>query len=236
MDFSGRIVLTRTADQNQLWQRKLEAAGACVLSLPVIRFITLKPESTPDFKSFDWILFTSPQGVRAFFDAGFQPGQSQMGVLGSGTAETLQQRGFNDHLGVRQKDGARFAQAFLEIVEGPASILLPGPEKRLEEPVTSLKAAGHRVHELCLYRTEAIPQAELSTEKPGPEDMIFFASPSTVVAYHSAYGLTGPCVAIGKTTAQTAREYGYDTQVADNPNLTAMAVAIGIDLDPEMKT
>jgi uroporphyrinogen-III synthase len=236
MAFSGRIVLTRTAEQNLLWQKALENSGLSVLSLPMIRFRALSIKTLPDPSQYDWILFTSPQGVKAFFAAGLKQESARMGVLGSGTADALTELDGEDQLGVRRRDGAEFAQAFLEKVEGTVSILLPGPERRLEEPAASLRAAGHTVDELPLYRTEAVPADQLPADKPTADDMIFFASPSTARAYHAAYGVTGPCVAIGKTTAAAARDLGYETIVADNPNLEAMALAVGITLEPEMKS
>ena len=41
--------------------------------LPLIRYEALTMGGKPDLGSYDWILFTSPQGVRSFGQAGLEP-------------------------------------------------------------------------------------------------------------------------------------------------------------------
>ncbi len=227
MGAARRIVLTRTAEQCRPWRAALEAAGHEVLELPLLRFVGLPvPDPAP---AADVILFTSPQGVRSFFDAGLRPGRARTGVLGDGTAAALAACGGADDLGLRAADGAELARRFLASYPEPCRVLLPGPAKRLTEPRASLEAAGFTVAELPLYRTEAVPPAELPDAPLRADDLIFFASPSAVRACAAAWGATAPCVAIGGTTAAAAREAGFDTLVADEPTLEAMVLAAGLD-------
>lgn len=230
---AGRIILTRSREQNRPWQDALERAGAVVVSIPAIRFTTLDPPADLDTADYDWILFTSPQGVRAFFEAGLAPADAKLGVLGAGTAEALLRQGYRDHLDVRLRDGSELARAFIDHVDAPASVLLPGAETRMPDPAATLIQAGHRVREVPLYRTEATPAREMGDVAPGPDDTVFFASPSAVRAFHDAFGVTGRCVAIGETTAITTRRFGYPTLVADQPNLESMAATLGLTLDTE---
>lgn len=227
MTAARRIVLTRTAAQCRPWRAALESAGHTVLELPLLRFAPLPvPDPAP---AADVILFTSPQGVRAFFDAGLRPGAARVGVLGDGTAAVLAACGADDDLGLRAPDGAELARAFVATYPGPGSVLLPGPDRRLAEPRASLEAAGWTVTELPLYRTETVPPAELPDAPLRADDLIFFASPSAVRACAAAWGTPAPCVAIGGTTAAAAREAGFDTLVADEPTLEAMVRAAGLD-------
>lgn len=230
MSAPRRIVLTRTVEQCRPWAAALRTAGHDVLELPLLRFTALEvPAQTP---AADFILFTSPQGVRAFFDAGLQPGAARTGVLGDGTAAALTACGGRDDLELRAPDGAQLARAFAARFAAPAVILLPGPERRLPEPRAALEAAGFTVVDLPLYRTDAVPPAELPEDPWRPGDLIFFASPSAVRACAAAWGAAAACVAIGGTTAEAARDAGFAAIVAGAPTLEAMVLAAGLDPIP----
>ena len=233
-----RIILTRQRERNQAWAARLEAAGHVVAKLSLIRYRSLPVPDDCDPVIYDWILFTSPQGVKAFSAAGLSTGSARIGALGAGTAAALTVAGLRDNLGVRTLDGAEFAQAFLAQVSlakipGPGRILLPGPTDRLEEPRASLSSAGFEVTELPLYETCPIPADELPASPCSDGDIIFFCSPSTVRAFTEAWTERPRCVAIGDTTARTARSAGFETTVAVTPDLEAMVLAAGLDPLPK---
>lgn len=231
-----RIILTRQRDRNKAWAARLEGAGHVVVVVPLIRYESLPVDNELDASSFDWILFTSPQGVKAFMDAGLSPGGARMAALGAGTAAALSAAGLRDDLGARTLDGAEFAQAFLARVSGGGRVLLPGPDRRLAEPRSSLSAAGFEVTELSLYETCSVPVKELPTVEFAPGDIVFFCSPSTVRAFAEAWTVRPRCIAIGETTAQTSRPAGFETVVAATPDLSAMVLAAGLDPLPEPVT
>jgi len=233
-----RIVLTRTREQCRTWRRPLEAAGCEVLDMPLLRFATLTKPDGLDTAAFDWILFTSPQGVRAFCDAGLDAGDAKLGVLGEGTASALRACGRDDDLGARELDGAGLARVFVATVQPPAAVLLPGPERRMADPRAALEAAGFSVTELPLYRTDAVPPSELPEDPWLEGDVVFFASPSAVRAFAAAWGPALPCVVIGETSARAARDAGFDVTTATSPDLQAMARAAGLDrvIEPNPET
>jgi uroporphyrinogen-III synthase len=229
-----RIILTRQRDRNKAWAARLEAAGYAVVEVPLIKYESLPVPG--DLGTFDWILFTSPQGVKAFVATGIDPGDAQMGALGAGTADALTKAGLRDDLGARTLDGAEFAQAFLAKVTGGGKVLLPGPNRRLTEPRASLTTAGFEVTELPLYETCSVPVEELPAVEFAPGDIVFFCSPSTVRAFTEAWNERPRCVAIGETTAQASRPAGFETVVAATPDLSAMVLAAGLDPLPEPVT
>jgi len=231
-----RIILTRQRDRNSVWAARLTKAGHDVVAMPLIRYETLPMADDVDPGSFDWILFTSPQGVKAFSEAGLKAGSAQVASLGNGTAAALAEAGLKDDLGLRTVDGAEFAQAFLAKVSGPGRVLLPGPTRRLNEPRASLETAGFEVRELPLYETCPVPRGELPAVDFHPGDMVFFCSPSTVRAFTEAWTERPRCVTIGETTAQAARPAGFEVAVAATPDLSAMVLAAGLDPLPEPVT
>ncbi|MBU2691503.1 MAG: uroporphyrinogen-III synthase [Candidatus Eisenbacteria bacterium] len=220
--------MTRAREQNRQWETSLKSIGIDVLNLPLIRFSPLKAPAAVDTAGFDWILFTSPQGVRSFFEAGLRPGAAQLGVLGEGTAGVLAACGYRDDLGARVRTGHELATFFCRMVKAPARVLLPGALKRLAQPKADLTQAGFSVTELPLYKTEPVPAAELPENPFKPGDVILFASPSAVTSFVLAYKERLPCAAIGETTAETARGEGFDPFVAENPDLPSLCRAVGL--------
>ena len=232
----NRIVLTRERERCREWRDRLQGVDAELLELPLLRFEPLAPDPTAAAAAYDWILFTSPQGVRAFAEAGLAPGGARVGALGAGTAAALAEHGLPDDLGVRAEDGAALAQAFTQRVRVACAVLLPGPARRLAEPRRTLEAAGHRVVELPLYRTTAVPPAELPAAPFAPGDVVFFASPSAVRIFADVWRERPACVTIGATTSDAAREAGFDPVAADSPDPEAMARACGLDPSPETES
>ena len=226
------IVLTRQREANAPWREQLRELGLPVTVVPVLRFRPLPP---PDLAraAWDWILFTSPQGVRAFLAAGLSTGTARLAALGGGTAAELAAT-------VRPADlpagatGAELAGIFLTAVDAPAHVLLPGPVRRLPEPAAALRAAGHEVTELPLYETLPVPAAELPARPCRPDDVVFFCSPSAARAFADTWRDRPRCVAIGETTAAVTRAAGFPTRVAVTPDLAAMIAAA--DLTPRTAT
>ena len=233
MSTTTRIVLTRERDRNRPWAARLTAAGLEVCELPLVTFSTIEPPEDLEPGSFDWILFTSPQGVRSVRAAGFQPGDARVAALSAGTAAALAECGWTDTLGLRTRDGVEFAQAFLAVVQDPGRVLLPGASRRLPEPRASLTVAGCEVRELPLYETRPVDPAQLPAEPCGPDDIVFFCSPSAVKSFVKSLSERPRCVAIGQTTAHVARTAGFETAVAATPDLEAMIQAAGLDPLPE---
>ncbi len=70
--FGKTVVITRAAEQAPEFSRLLEETGAQVLSFPAIQILPPKTwtdvdAAINDIANFDWLLFTSANGVRAFF-------------------------------------------------------------------------------------------------------------------------------------------------------------------------
>ena len=228
MTGGGRIVLTRAADAAAAWREKLTALGFAARLLPLLQHHPLPVPDAVRRQRFDWILFTSPRAVRMFAAAGIDPHAARIGAVGEATRMVLNEHGLSATLVPVEQDGAGLARVFCTRVKATASVLLPGPSRRLPEPRRSLELAGHCVTELPLYVTEPVPPAALPEVPCGPEDVVFFASPSAVRAWAAAWGTRPRCVAIGPTTAAACRAAGFRPRVAATPDLEAMVRAAGL--------
>lgn len=226
MTAARRVVLTREAQGNAPWLARLAELHIEALDLPLLRYVDL--EAPAPAGDWEWALLTSPQAVRRFAGWPGRPGGLRLGALCGGTAAALREAGLADDLRSAAVDGAQLARDFLARGLAPQRVLLPGAEKRLEEPGASLRAAGHEVLEVALYRTATVPAAELPAAPLRAGDVVFFCSPSAVRAFAAAWNDRPDCVAIGATTAAAAREAGFEPGVAGTPDLEGMLRAAGL--------
>src|SRR5215469_15743876 len=96
-----RIVVTRTRKQASVLSNKLRALGAHVIELPTIRIepptdLREFAELVQDAHVYDWIVFTSANGVEAFFDIFFklyddarEIGGVRIAAIGPATAQRI---------------------------------------------------------------------------------------------------------------------------------------------------
>ena len=100
-----RVVVTRTREQASELSSKLEHLGADVIELPTIRIADPTDkrdfaEAVVDAPHYDWLIFSSPNGVRRFFQAFFavyedirEIGGARIAAVGPGTAAELKKYG-----------------------------------------------------------------------------------------------------------------------------------------------
>jgi uroporphyrinogen III methyltransferase/synthase len=234
--FGKRIVVTRTREQAGELSKALRDLGTDVIELPTIR-IEL-PEDRQGFAEmvthaheYDWLVFTSPNGVEKFFDAFFATyddarslGNPKIAAIGAGTAAKIREYRFAVDLIPERFVAEGLIDAFKkESVENLTMLWVKAEESR-EVVGEGLAALGAIVDECIAYRT--VPETEDPTgakAKLAEEgaDLITFTSGSTVDHFF-ALGLDWPegCVAgsIGPVTSSTLRKHGMPPAFEANPH------------------
>jgi len=234
--FGKRIVVTRTREQAGELSKALRDLGADVIELPTIR-IEL-PEDRQGFAEmvthaheYDWLVFTSPNGVEKFFDAFFATyddarslGNPRIAAIGAGTAAKIREYRFAVDLIPERFVAEGLIDAFKkESVENLTMLWVKAAESR-EVVGEGLAALGAIVDECIAYRT--VPETEDPTgakAKLAEEgaDLITFTSGSTADHFF-ALGLDWPegCVAgsIGPVTSSTLRKHGMPPAFEANPH------------------
>jgi uroporphyrinogen III methyltransferase/synthase len=234
--FGKRIVVTRTREQAGELSKALRDLGADVIELPTIR-IEL-PEDRQGFAEmvthaheYDWLVFTSPNGVEKFFDAFFATyddarslGNPRIAAIGAGTAAKIREYRFAVDLIPERFVAEGLIDAFKkESVENLTMLWVKAAESR-EVVGDGLAALGAIVDECIAYRT--VPETEDPTgakAKLAEEgaDLITFTSGSTADHFF-ALGLDWPegCVAgsIGPVTSSTLRKHGMPPEFEANPH------------------
>jgi uroporphyrinogen III methyltransferase/synthase len=227
-----RIVVTRTRAQAGELSARLHSLGADVLELPTIRIepptdLRAFAELVQDAHAYDWIVFTSPNGVNAFFELFYklyddarEIGGAKIAAIGAATAERLKH--FHLHVDLQPEEfvAEGLVREFRKMggIEN-LRILLARAEKARDVLPKELAALGGIVDEGLAYRTVPETRDDNGARRRLLEegaDLITFTSSSTVENY-LALGLPWPdrmkVASIGPVTSRTAREHGLKVDV-----------------------
>jgi uroporphyrinogen III methyltransferase/synthase len=236
--FGKRIVVTRAREQASDFLAMLSALGAECLEFPSIEIVP--PEnwealdrSINDLGSYHWLLFTSVNGVKFFFQRLEEQKKDvrdlkglKVGAIGPKTAGALAARGLNpDFVPAEYRAEAIIEEMGKQELAG-TRILLPRAQKAREILPQELERRGARVDVVTAYRTVK-PVHDLGAVremlKQGQIDMITFTSSSTVQNFLEMFepdsGLLQTWMqqvsvaCIGPITADTAREKGLSVAV-----------------------
>jgi uroporphyrinogen III methyltransferase / synthase len=229
-----RILVTRPSSQSGDLLVQLAERGAVGLPFPVIRIEPIEDYAVLDLaiwqlESYAWVIFTSANGVRAFWQRlaesvfeGKFPRGPRVAAIGPVTAQALEERGVKPDF-MPAKYIAEEIVAGLGSVSGQR-ILLPRAEIAREALVEELSQGGAQPEEIPVYHTiQNQPDEAMLAELKRGVDAVTFTSSSTVRCFHQILAeqalelRPGTAVAcIGPITALTAVEYGYKVDlVAD---------------------
>ena len=228
-----KIVVTRARDQAGQLTALLESKGAEVIELP---FIEVQPDINPQLITeilagiaiYEWIIFTSVNGVKAFFDIFYKAfddirclGPMRIAAVGAATAREIESHHLKVDLIPEKANGDALVDTFIqdEGIESIQMLVVTGNQNR-ESLVQRLETEGGAIVDtLPLYKTS---KTDLS-EHPAAErfrkegaDAVLFTSSSTVKSFvDQAAALTlepdakKPAFgSIGPVTTNSLKEHG----------------------------
>ncbi|MFN8497137.1 MAG: uroporphyrinogen-III synthase [Anaerolineae bacterium] len=222
-----RVLVTRPVAQSGAFIAALERLGAHVIPFPTIEIAPPPSWERLDaairrLDSYDWVIFTSVNGVRFFrerLQATGQPPDSltlrRVAAIGPATARAIEALG----VAVDIIPDEYVAEAVAEALGDVAGqrILLPRAAEAREVLTVTLRERGAVVDEIAAYHTlPGRPAPESLTELDAGIDIATFTSSSTVRNFFALLGeakardvLRGALVAcIGPITARTAADLG----------------------------
>jgi uroporphyrinogen III methyltransferase/synthase len=230
-----RVLVPRTAEQAKETARELRERGAEPFVFPVISLgappdPSLLASAAQNVRGYDWVLFTSANGVRHFFDALDATGQdtralgsAKVGAIGSKTAEALESRAIMADVVSDEFVAEAFAEGLL--ARGALGrVLLPRALEAREVLPDTLRAHGASVDVIPAYQTRLANAEQAATLvealQAGTIDAALFTSSSTVtntvrlLGAQTAYLLGNVTVAaIGPVTQKTAEKLGIFVDV-----------------------
>ena len=240
--FGKRVVVTRARDQASELRRLLEEAGAQVVEFPLIEIAP--PESfesldevIEDLADYQWVVFTSTNGVRSFFDRLRFHGEDaralhdvMIAVVGESTAEELRARGVEPDLVPAKFQSTALLPLLEQDQRGIRTAIVRAAEGR-DELIDELRRRGGEVDLAVAYRTRPVAA---DVERLDKIDIITFTSASTVENFLAAAGQHGPEIlkkarvaSIGPMTSDALRKHGREPDVeASSASIESLRDAI----------
>jgi uroporphyrinogen-III synthase len=252
LPLSGRrIVVTRTRDQASALAVRLAALGAEVVELPVIRISKEVSKQTLadvllEFGGYDWLAFTSANGVHHFFEEFFRIyddirslGLVRIACVGDATAKAIGELRVKVECQPKKATAEALADAMIETGSmDSAKVLVVTGNLNRDTLVTKLEAARAIVDCLQVYKTEPV---DLSASTAASDfravgaDAVLFASSSSArcfVEQGDALRLSGGARrplhgSIGPQTSDTMREVGLKVDFeAASPGIEELVAAL----------
>ena len=250
--FRKRIVVTRAREQASDFVACLSELGAECVEFPTIEVIP--PPSWKDLdraignlETYQWLVFTSVNGVKYFFERLEDSGQDvrdlkgiRIAAIGPKTADAIREKGVNADLVPEEYRAEAVVEAFRKHRVAGSRILLPRAAEAREVLPQELERMGAAVEVVEAYRTVK-PEGDKDKIRAmlvkGDIHMVTFTSSSTVNNFMEMFEgesdqllkwmekVTVAC--IGPVTAKTAEQRGLSVQITPSDyTIEALAKAI----------
>jgi uroporphyrinogen III methyltransferase / synthase len=243
-----RILITRTREQAGQLAERLAELGAEPIELPTIQVIAPSDWGPVDnaiesLDEFSWLVFTSVNGVRYFFqrlaERGHRPARlaaARLVAVGPATSAALGELGLRPNLVPARSQTEGIVDELRRFDLRGSRVLLLRARNGRELLVSELTALGARVTDVAVYETMPTgdPTAVRLLLASAGVDAVTFTSSSTarnlvaLLAEENERQLRSVVVAsIGPITSQTARELGLTVQIeANEPTVPALIAAL----------
>lgn len=228
-----RVLITRPAHQSREFAEALRRVGAEPVLAPTIEIappddLAAAERAVNSAPSYAWIVFSSANGVRAFFDildarredARFL-GASKIAAIGIVTAKALRERAIYPDLVPQSFVAESLADSLVTATQEGDRILVFRAQEARDVLQQRLRDAKRAPVVVAAYKTVFLDDPDFAS-KVAQSDILTFTSASTVRGF--SYNLAGDTAAahaaaakivacIGPVTAQAAHEIGMRVDV-----------------------
>ena len=259
-----KILLTRPKELISEMAVRLRRAGAEVLEMPAIETVPIEPNPALDRKMAelragdkrpDWIIFTSPSGVRIFMERLLSEQDIRVlagikiAVIGEGSAKKLRTYGIRADFMPSVYDGETLGRELARKIrqaavkgnlqkpaeaDPPVRILIPRAAIGNPELTEELQKAGNvEISDIAIYDTRYVSPELIDVPaqiRKGEIDYAVFTSASTVRGFSAVMkdtDLSGfKAICIGRQTRAAAEARGMETRMAEKATLGALVEAV----------
>jgi uroporphyrinogen III methyltransferase / synthase len=236
-----KILVTRPLDQSSDLVDRLTALGAEVLVQPAIQ-ISEPAEWAPvddalgRLQSFDWLVFSSANGVRFLVERLRNTGGDlqqlaglQLAAIGPGTAEALARYGLRTALQPDKFRAEHLAEALTAEAAGKRFLLARASRGR-EVLAETLRAVGGLVEQVVVYTSRDVQEADPHVSALLTAGQIAWVTVTSSAIAKSLHGLFGErlrasrLVSISPLTSDALRQLGYTPAAEATPYTMAGVV------------
>lgn len=248
----AKVLLTRPKELVSETARKLREQGAEVLELPAIRTVKISDNerlqrALEEIADYQWIVFTSPAGVRIFFEELQQRrmdvrrlGAAKIAAIGGGTQKELVKHGLYADLIPEVFDGEHLGAELARQCKENERILIPRASIGNQELIRALQEAqiseggqsrpkNLQIDDIAtydtLYETSRLVDERAELEN-GSIDYVVFTSASTVRGFAAAAGPGDyskiKAICIGRQTRAAAEALGMQTWMSEQASIDSL--------------
>lgn len=225
--FGQRIAITRAAEQAADLHHRLAELGAEVLEQPAIQISPVSDTGPLDsvltrLSAFDWIVFSSANGVTQFFERlksqrrdARALGSSKLAAIGPGTAEKLAEYDLVTDLIPSEYRAEALAAALAPHANG-RQILLVRASRGREVLAETLREAGAFVEQVVAYESVDVTAAEERVAELLSQGKLDWMTVTSSAIARSLVALFGEqlrhtkLASISPITSDVLREMGYE--------------------------
>lgn len=241
--FGVRAIVTRPRHLVSGLAAMLRQEGAEVVELPSIRIAPVRGDAWQRVETalsglaaghYDWLVFTSPSGVRVFMEALMEKYDLRalagvnLAVIGEGSARELRRYGLRADFMPSVYDGETLGRELRGVCGPGARLLIPraaiGNRELIQELGDDVAVTDLPTYDTEYVRSPVIDAAALL--EPGRADFAVFTSASTVRGFAAATPeldfSSVNAVCIGRQTAAEAQKRGMRVWVAEKATLEAL--------------
>lgn len=241
-----RAVVAGPKEINSRLSAMLREKGAEVIELPAIKIVPAadsgyleKAIKDISYGKYEWIVFTSPSGVRVFMDKLMDQSDirylafCRIACIGKGSEKELCKYGIKADLVPSVYDGEHLGRELSRRLREGDRVLIPRARIGNPELVKELSAVnGVTVTDPAAYDTEyrSFDWFDAETVFSYPDTYAVFTSASTVRGFVNGGGLEDfsavKAVCIGRQTASEAEKYGMTTFISEEATLESLVKKI----------
>ncbi len=232
--FGKRVMVTRTREQASKLVEQLEELGAECLEVPTIKIVPVEDYQVLDralaeLETFDWVVFTSVNGVSYFFKRLFATGKdaramarARLAAIGQATAQALKDFGLQVDLLPQEFRAEGLIAAFEKMGLAGKKVLIPRALEAREILPQKLREMGAEVVVAPAYQT-VLPEEEAERARRilrEGVDVVTFTSSSTAKNLLAMLGEEAKelmarvtLASIGPITSETLRKAGFSPQI-----------------------
>ena len=233
-----KILVPRSKKQARVLSEQIIDLGGIPVEVPLIAF---REKQLPDEviaslknKAYDWLVFTSRNGVDAFFKEMHRLELTivaQIAVIGEKTTAAIAEYGYQADFMPTYFVAEQFATEFAAVLEKKQRVLIIKGNRSREFLAEQLKKICLQVDEAILYETYfPLESEELLVDeiKKNDIEVLLFTSSSTahhfmqIIKKHQLIDRVERCIviSIGPITTETLHSYGMHVTITAKPYTT----------------
>ncbi|MBQ2160440.1 MAG: uroporphyrinogen-III C-methyltransferase [Firmicutes bacterium] len=226
-----KFIVTQPVNKSSRLAKGLRELGGEAVLYPCIETKALRPIDPP-YEDYDTLVFTSSEGVKSFMDWLLSEGKDmrslygkKIACIGTATSDALKVYGIIADFVPTVYSGRVLGREMLNtgFIDKSSKVLLLRADISSKDVTDELEKAGIGYLDYIVYNTRILKNEPVE----GSDDIIVtFTSRSCVTGFADSQGKTDftgtKALAIGESTAEEARKYGFEVTVSEKATIQSM--------------